>query len=99
GEGIMQNLQRDLAVQLRVPAPVDLAHAARPNRSRDFIRAKTSAGGKRHKSRPILATDLLTEKEKPFSFERRIAQMNGVFPVGGTRYRSRARLLDSSANR
>ena len=47
-EGRWQNLQRDVAIELRVAGAVDLAHAARANQRDDLIRAETGTGRERH---------------------------------------------------
>ena len=41
-----EDLDRDVAIQLRVARAVDLAHSARANRRKDFVGTKASAGGK-----------------------------------------------------
>ena len=46
--GVRKDLQRDVAIQLRVARAIDLAHAARADRRGDFIDAETGAGGKCH---------------------------------------------------
>ena len=49
-EGIRQDLDRDVAIELRVARAIDLAHAARADRRDDFVRAETSAGNKGHEA-------------------------------------------------
>ena len=44
GEGLWQNLDRDLALQLRVARAIDLAHATGAERGQDFVRAEARAG-------------------------------------------------------
>ena len=39
-----QDLDRDVAIQLRVARAIDLAHAAGADRHDDFVRAEASAG-------------------------------------------------------
>ena len=39
-----QDLDCDIAIEARVPRPVDLAHAAGADGGEDFVRAETSAG-------------------------------------------------------
>ena len=46
-ELLQQNLQRNIAVELRVARPVDLAHPPRSQRREDFVRPQTDSGGKR----------------------------------------------------
>ena len=41
-----KHLHRDLAIQLRVPRPVHLAHPARAERCEDLVRAEAGAGRK-----------------------------------------------------
>ncbi len=44
GECVGQHLDGDLAAQLDVARPVDLAHAARPERREDLVRAQARPG-------------------------------------------------------
>ena len=44
-EGFRQDLDRDGAIQPRVPGFVDLAHPACPAGGEDFVRTESSAGG------------------------------------------------------
>ena len=46
GERAGQNLQRDVAVELRIARAVNLAHSARPNGGDHFIRTDANAGSK-----------------------------------------------------
>jgi hypothetical protein len=43
-----QDLDRDLAMQVRIARPIDFAHAPGAQQGNDFVRAETSAGGERH---------------------------------------------------
>jgi hypothetical protein len=43
GEGVGQQLQRDVATQLDVPGAVHLAHAAAPEQRLDLVRTEASA--------------------------------------------------------
>ena len=43
GEGIGQNLQRHVPIELGVPRAIDLAHPACPDLGEDFIGAETGA--------------------------------------------------------
>src|SRR4029078_9371951 len=45
GEGIGEDFQRDVAIQLCVAGAIHLAHAARTEGGEDFVRAEMSAGG------------------------------------------------------
>ena len=45
GERLGQDLDRDGAIQLRVPRAVDLTHAAGAERRQDLVRAEACAGG------------------------------------------------------
>ena len=47
-ERIPEYLQRDVAIQLQIARPVDLAHPARADLGDDLIRAETRAGSERH---------------------------------------------------
>ena len=49
GEGFRQDLDRYVAAELGVPRAVHLAHAARAERSADFVRAETCAGRQAHR--------------------------------------------------
>src|SRR5262249_59839977 len=48
GEGFGQNLQRDVAIELRITRAIDLAHATGANQRSDFIGAETRAWSERH---------------------------------------------------
>ena len=45
GERLGQDLDRDVAIQLRVARAIDLAHAAGAERRQDLVRAEACAGG------------------------------------------------------
>ena len=45
GERLGQDLDRDVAIQLRVARAIDLAHAAGAERGQDLVRAEAGAGG------------------------------------------------------
>jgi hypothetical protein len=47
-EGIRQDLDRDVAIQLRVTRTIHVAHAAAAKGGDDFVRAKSGASGKSH---------------------------------------------------
>ena len=47
-EGVGEDLQRDITVELRVPGFVDLPHAARADGGEDFVGAEGGAGLKGH---------------------------------------------------
>ena len=44
GERVGQDLDRDVAIQLRVARAIDLAHAAGPKGGEDLVRAEANAG-------------------------------------------------------
>ena len=44
GDGLREDLDRDVPVQLRVPRPVDLPHPARAERREDLVGAETRPG-------------------------------------------------------
>ncbi len=48
GEGVGQDLQRDIAIELRVARTIDLAHPTRANGSQNLVGAKFLARGQRH---------------------------------------------------
>ena len=48
GEVRRQHLDRDVAVELRVSRPIDLAHAPRADRREDLVGTQPVAGGERH---------------------------------------------------
>ena len=60
GERIGQDLDRDGAIQRRVPRAVDFTHAAGPERRQDLVRAKACVGGEGHGATLILAALLLS---------------------------------------
>ena len=43
-----QDLQRDVAIQTRVPRAIHLAHPARADQGGDFVGAETSSRGEHH---------------------------------------------------
>ena len=45
GERLGQDLDRDVAIQLRVARAIDLAHAAGAEGRQDLVRAEAGAGG------------------------------------------------------
>ena len=47
-ECVRQDLQRDVAIELRVARAIDLAHAAGTERRDDFVEAESRADGERH---------------------------------------------------
>jgi hypothetical protein len=47
-ECLGQDLDRDVAIQLRVAGPIHLAHAACPERREDFVGAQAGAGHEHH---------------------------------------------------
>ena len=57
GDRRRQNLDRDLAFQLRVGRPIDLAHATRADGGNDFVRAKTGAGSEGKTAGSIAVSD------------------------------------------
>ena len=59
GEALGQDLDRDGAIEARVARLVDLAHAARADRRRDFVRAEASAGGQRHRAVCVFVTGVV----------------------------------------
>src|SRR5262245_31793620 len=50
GEGIGQDLERDVAIELRVPRAIHLPHSARSQQRTHFIRAESNARSERHAS-------------------------------------------------
>ena len=54
GKGLGQDLDGAFAVELVVERPVDLAHAALPERRPNFVRPQHFAGGKQRVSRWVL---------------------------------------------
>jgi hypothetical protein len=48
-EGVRQDLQRDVTMQLRVTGAIDLAHPTRTDRREDFVDAKSGADGQGHR--------------------------------------------------
>ena len=44
GNRLRQDLDRDVAVELAVPRPVNLSHSAGPEGSEDLVGAQTGAG-------------------------------------------------------
>ena len=48
GEGVRKDLQRDVAIQLRVVCAIHLAHAARAEGGENLIRADTGGNLKEH---------------------------------------------------
>ena len=52
GEGLGQDLDRDVAIELRIARAIDLAHAAGPKGREDFVRAEASAWGEGQEGLP-----------------------------------------------
>ena len=50
GDGLRQDLDRDVPIELSVPCAVHLSHPARAQRRDDFVGAETGSAGKRHGS-------------------------------------------------
>jgi len=46
---IVQNLDGDVPIELRIPCPIHRSHPAGANGGNDLIRAQPSTGGKRHR--------------------------------------------------
>jgi hypothetical protein len=44
GNGVGKDCDRDIALQLRIPRQIDLAHPSSAERGEDFVRAEASAG-------------------------------------------------------
>jgi hypothetical protein len=51
---LRQDLQRDVAIELRVTRAIHLAHPARTNRRKYFVRAEAGAEGNSHGSYRII---------------------------------------------
>ena len=49
GEGVGEDLQRDVAAQSRVGCPIDLAHAALADEGGDVVMAESGADGEGHR--------------------------------------------------
>jgi hypothetical protein len=49
GKGVGQNLDRDVAIQLRIARALHFAHAAGTERRQNFVRTKASAVYQRHR--------------------------------------------------
>ena len=49
-EGHRQDFDRYIASKLDIPGAVDLPHAARADRRKDFVGSQTSSGGQSHKA-------------------------------------------------
>ena len=49
GERLRQHLDRDVALELRVPRPVDLPHPARAERREDLVGTEASPGWECHR--------------------------------------------------
>ncbi len=57
GERLGKDLDRDLALQLRVGRPIDDPHPALAERGGDLVRSYAGAGNERHRTRRILRRD------------------------------------------
>ncbi len=55
-ECLGQDLERDVAIQLRIARAIHLAHAARPEQAQDFVCAKPCTRRQSHEALLILAT-------------------------------------------
>ena len=67
GEGVRQDFQRDVAVQLRVPRAIHLAHAAGPDGAEDFVRTESHACGQRHFNQQSTVNNHVSEQAEPGS--------------------------------
>ena len=58
-DGLRENFDRHVAIQLRVPRPLHLSHPARADRRENLLRAEASPGGKCHgiSAKGILSRD------------------------------------------
>jgi hypothetical protein len=48
GEGVWQDFQRDIAIQLRIARAIDLAHAPRTESGENFVRTDSRTNGECH---------------------------------------------------
>jgi hypothetical protein len=84
GEGIGQNLDGDVAIQLPVSGAVDLSHASRADLREDFVCAETNAGRKRHRNmgrrRDYTAEGHADTRKEPSRLERFVVATGGRFP-------------------
>jgi hypothetical protein len=66
GKGLGENLQRDVAIQLRIARAVDFAHSSCANGVEDLVRAEARAGSQRHRAvrnpRRIICVSLCDRK-------------------------------------
>jgi hypothetical protein len=63
-ECLGQDLERDVAIQLRIARAIHLAHAARPEQAQDFICAKPCTRRQSHEALLILATEPFRRKRE-----------------------------------
>ena len=47
-EDVRQDLDRDVAIELRIAGAIDLAHSAGAERAEDLVRTEARAGAQRH---------------------------------------------------
>ena len=64
-ERLGQDLDGDVAIELRVARPIHFAHPAGAEGGEDLVRAEARASGQGHESRLILVVALRRAKEKP----------------------------------
>src|SRR5437868_2013910 len=73
GELFRQYLQRDIALQLRVPRPIDFSHSTRAERREDLIRAEGCAWSQGHWSWILLQQ--FVECERAVFLHRSLVRM------------------------
>src|SRR5687767_1172012 len=72
-EDLRQHLDRDVAIELRIAGAIHLSHAARAQRSDDFVRTETGARRQDHAPERIIAglgTRLPCSGESPEAIEK-----------------------------
>jgi hypothetical protein len=72
-EMLWQDLDRDVAIQLRVAGAIDLSHPARAQRRQNLVRAEASSGRQRHEPR-FKVPEGYTEPDSPGLRSERIAR-------------------------
>ena len=68
GEELGQDLERDVAIELGVPRPIHLAHAAYADLDRDFVDAEAGAGGKGQAGSPWIIRAVRQEPGPNYSW-------------------------------
>ena len=85
-EDVGQDLDRDVAIELRIASAIDLAHSAGPKRAEDLVRTEARAGGQRHAipSSPWCNSIVAPRTARRPAGKARRPRISGIFEGGAT---------------